>query len=59
MYFHSRKKIAPFYLNDMFMLSLNNHNTKWRIVFDIPVEQVKVKDVVSSWKDVEYVKIKY
>lgn len=43
----------------MFMLSLNNHNTKWRIAFDIPVEQVKAKDVVSSWKDVEYVKIKY
>ena len=58
MYFHSQKKIALFYLNNMFMLSLNNHNTKWQIAFDIPIEQVKAKDV-SSWKDLEYVKLKY
>ena len=31
----------------MFMLSLNNHNTKWQIAFDIHIEQVKAKDVSS------------
>ena len=37
------KGIAPFYLNDMFMPSLNNYNTRSQMALD--VEQIKDKKV--------------
>ena len=64
MYFHYRKsgkRIAPYCLNDIFMPSLNNYNTRSEVTLDIPHCRTKKdkKYVISWFKDLQYVKLKH